>query len=120
MRGLEISNVVMMERPQDWGDVAYEHGVNEVAMKKIPCSLMLRVKSMWCGENGKVSVVKKEKKQDTRMTSFETSTATVPRQRCQKAYWANRKIRKRTDTDVAFTREYSRVLIFCRERECTN
>ena len=32
---------------------------------------------------------------------------------------ANRKIRKRTDTDVAFTREYSRVSIFHRERECT-
>jgi len=33
---------------------------------------------------------------------------------------ANRKIRKRTDTDVAFTREYSRVSIFHRERKCTN
>ena len=33
---------------------------------------------------------------------------------------ANRKIRKRTDTDVAFTREYSRVSIFHREREYTN
>jgi len=33
---------------------------------------------------------------------------------------ANRKIRKRTDTGVAFTREYSRVSIFHRERECTN
>ena len=33
---------------------------------------------------------------------------------------ANRKIRKRTDTDVAFTREYSRGSIFHRERECTN
>jgi len=33
---------------------------------------------------------------------------------------ANRKIRKRRDTDVAFTREYSRVSIFHRERECTN
>jgi len=32
----------------------------------------------------------------------------------------NRKIRKRTDTDVAFTQEYSRVSIFHRERECTN
>ena len=48
---------------------------------------MLRVKSMWCGENGKVSVVKKEKKKDTQTTWFETSTATVPRQRCQKACW---------------------------------
>jgi hypothetical protein len=28
---------------------------------------------------------------------------------------ANRKIRKRTDNDVAFTREYSRVSIFHRE-----
>ena len=33
---------------------------------------------------------------------------------------ANRKIRKCTDTDVAFTREYSRVSIFHRECECTN
>jgi len=33
---------------------------------------------------------------------------------------ANRKIRKRTDTDVAFTRDYSRVSIFHREHECTN
>ena len=33
---------------------------------------------------------------------------------------ANRKICKRTDTDVALTREYSRVLIFHRECECTN
>ena len=33
---------------------------------------------------------------------------------------ANRKIRKRMDTDVAFTREYSKVSIFHRERECTN
>jgi len=33
---------------------------------------------------------------------------------------ANRKIRKRTDTDVAFTGEYSRVSIFHRECECTN
>jgi len=33
MRGLEISNVVMLERPKDWEDVAYEHGVNEVAIK---------------------------------------------------------------------------------------
>jgi len=33
---------------------------------------------------------------------------------------ANRKICKRTDTDVAFTREYYRVSIFHRERECTN
>ena len=31
--GLEISNVVMLERPIDWEDVACEHGVNEVAMK---------------------------------------------------------------------------------------
>ena len=48
---------------------------------------MLRVKSMWCREKGKVSVVKKEKKKDTRATWFETSTATVPRQRRQKACW---------------------------------
>ena len=53
--------MVMLERPMDCEDVAYEHGVNEVAMKYIPCSLMLRVKSMWCGEIGKVSVVKKGK-----------------------------------------------------------
>jgi len=32
----------------------------------------------------------------------------------------NRKICKRTDTDVAFTQEYSRVSIFHREHECTN
>jgi len=48
---------------------------------------MFGVKSMWYGENGKVSVIKKEKKKDTRMTWFETSTATVPRQRRQKACW---------------------------------
>ena len=28
-----VSNVVMLERPMDCEDVAYEHGVNEVAMK---------------------------------------------------------------------------------------
>jgi len=33
---------------------------------------------------------------------------------------ANRKIHKRTDTDVAFTREYSRISIFHREHEHTN
>ena len=85
---------------------------------------MLRVKSMWCGENGKVCVVKKEKKKDTCTTWFETSTATAPQQRRQKACWVfetqTEKIRKRTDTDVAFTRKYSRVSIFHRERECTN
>ena len=48
---------------------------------------MLRVKSMWYGENDKVSVVKREKKNDTQTTWFETSIATVPRQRCQKACW---------------------------------
>jgi len=32
-RGLEISNVVMLERPMNCEDVAYEHGVNEVAIK---------------------------------------------------------------------------------------
>ena len=80
--------MVMLERQMDCEDVAYEHGVNEVAMKQIPCSSMLRVKSMWYGENGKVSVVKKrEKKKDTRTTWFETSTATVPRQQRQKACW---------------------------------
>jgi len=42
---------------------------------------MFLVKSMWYGENGKVSVVKKEKKKDKWTTWFETSTATVPRQR---------------------------------------
>ena len=35
--------MVMLERPMDCEDVAYEHGVNEVAMKYIPCSFMLRV-----------------------------------------------------------------------------
>ena len=48
---------------------------------------MLGVKSMWYGENGKVSVVKKEKKKDTWMTWFETSTATALRQRRQKTCW---------------------------------
>ena len=33
---------------------------------------------MWYGENGKVSVIKREKKKDTRTTWFETSRATVP------------------------------------------
>jgi len=33
MMGLETLNVDMLEKPMDWGDVAYEHGVNEVAMK---------------------------------------------------------------------------------------
>ena len=45
---------------------------------------MLRVKSMWYGENDKVSVVKKEMKKDTRTTWFETSTATVPRNGARK------------------------------------
>ena len=71
----------MLERPIDWEDVTYEHGVNEVATKQIPCSLMFGVKSMWYGENGKVSVVKKENKKDTRTTWLKTNTATVPRQR---------------------------------------
>ena len=48
---------------------------------------MFGVKSMWYGENGKVSVVKKEKKKDIQMTWFETSTATVPQQWRQKACW---------------------------------
>ena len=48
---------------------------------------MLRVKSMWYIENDKVSVMKKEKKKDTRTTWFETNTATVPLQRRQKACW---------------------------------
>ena len=48
---------------------------------------MLRVKSMWYGENDKVSVVKKEKKKDKWVTWFKTNTATVPRQRGQKACW---------------------------------
>ena len=48
---------------------------------------MFGVKSMLCSENGEVSLVKKEKKKDTRTTWFETSTATVPRQRRQKACW---------------------------------
>ena len=52
---------------------------------------MFGVKSMWYGENGKVSVVKKEKKKDTRTAWFETSTATVPRQRRQKACWVFKK-----------------------------
>ena len=48
---------------------------------------MLRVKSMWYCESDKVSVVKKEKKKDPQTTWFETSTATVPRKRRQKACW---------------------------------
>jgi len=48
---------------------------------------MFGVKSMWYGENDKVSVVKKEKKKDTQTTWFETGTAIVPRQRRQKACW---------------------------------
>ena len=43
----------------------------------------------------------------------------LPRPRVLGILNANRKIRKRTDTDVAFTREYSRVSIIHRERECT-
>jgi len=31
--GLEISNVVWLERPIDWGDVLYEQGLGEVFMK---------------------------------------------------------------------------------------
>ena len=42
---------------------------------------------MWYGENGKVSAIKKEKKKDTWATWFEMCTATVPRQRRQKACW---------------------------------
>ena len=78
---------------------------------------------MWCGENGKVSVVKKEKKKDTRTTWFETSSYRSPATAPESLLGilnANRKIRKRKDTDVAFTREYSRVSIFHRERECIN
>jgi len=79
---------------------------------------------MWYGESDKVSVVKKEKKNDTWTTWFETSTAIVSPATAPDSLLgilnANRKIRKRTDTDVAFTREYSRVSIFHRERECTN
>ena len=48
---------------------------------------MFGVKSMWYRENGKVSVLKKEKKKDTRTSLFDTSTATVPRQWRQKACW---------------------------------
>jgi hypothetical protein len=32
-RGLEISNVVRMERQIDWRDVLYEQGLGEVFMK---------------------------------------------------------------------------------------
>ena len=116
--------MVMLERPIDWKDVAYEHGANEVAMKLIPCSLILRVKSMWCGENGKVSVVKKGKEKGytddlVRNLHSYRSPATAP-ESLSGILNTNRKIRKRTDTNVAFTREYSRVSIFHRERECTN
>jgi len=66
---------------------------------------------MWYGENGKVSAVKKKKKKDTRTTWFETSTATVPRQRRQGILNANRIIRKRTVTDVAFTHQNTRGIL---------
>ena len=56
---------------------------------------------------------RKKKKEDTRTTESVDNVATVPRQRCQKACWyfcnVTNKIRKRTDTAVAFTQEYSRV-----------
>ena len=79
---------------------------------------------MWCGENGKVSVVKKEKKKgytdDLVQNQHNYRTSATAPESLLGILNANRKIRKRTDTDVAFTREYSRVSIFHRERECTN
>ena len=111
---------------------------------------MFGVKSVWYGENGKVSVVKKRKrkriqgrlgsklaqlpfpgngarklvgyfkrKQKNPQAHGYRSPATAP-ESLLGILNANEKIRKRTDTDVAFTREYSRVSIFHRERECTN
>ena len=79
---------------------------------------------MWCGENGKVSVVKKGKEKGytndlVRNQHSYRSPATEP-ESLLGILNANRKIRKRKDTDVAFTQEYSKVSIFHRERECTN
>ena len=77
---------------------------------------------MWYGENGKVNVVKKEKGYTDDLVQNQhnyRSPATAP-ESLLGILNANRKIRKRTDTDVAFTQEYSRVSIFHRERECTN
>ena len=79
---------------------------------------------MWYGKNGKVNVVKKGKEKGytgdlVRNQHSYRSLATAP-ESLLGILNANRKIRKRTDTDVAFTREYSRVSIFHRERECTN
>ena len=83
---------------------------------------MLRVKSMWYGENDKVSVVKKRKRIHGRLGS-KLAQLPFPGNGARKLvgyFKRKQKIRKHTDTDVAFTREYSRVSIFHRERECTN
>jgi hypothetical protein len=62
-------------------------------------------------------------KKVNRQIWFETSTATVPWKRHQKACWYllthTEKIRKRMDTDVPFTWEYSRVSISTRNVKCT-
>ena len=47
---------------------------------------MLRVKSMWYGENDKVIVVKKENKKDTQMTWFETAQLPFPGNGARKHY----------------------------------
>ena len=56
---------------------------------------------------------KKKKKEDTRTTESVDNVATAPRQQRQKSLLVlcnvTNKIRKRTDTAVAFTQEYSRV-----------
>ena len=79
---------------------------------------------MWRGENGKVSVVKKRKEKgytdDLVRNQHSYRSPTTALESLLGILNANRKIHKRTDTDVAFTREYSRVSIFHRERECTN
>jgi len=36
---LEISNVVRLERPIDWGEVLYEQGLGDVFKKYLSCSL---------------------------------------------------------------------------------
>ena len=79
---------------------------------------------MWYGENGKVSVVKKGKEKgymdDLVRNQHSYRSLATALESLLGILNVNRKIRKRTDTDVAFTREYSRVSIFHKERECTN
>ncbi|OQU79024.1 hypothetical protein SORBI_3008G088836 [Sorghum bicolor] len=73
---------------------------------------------MWYGENDKVSVVKKEKKKDTRTTWFETSTATVPRQRRQKACWEGQI--KLSPNDVIPSVEELKKIKYCKWHNATS